>query len=146
MQASVGKDKNLKVSANKTCACNMFLEEAAMRLKAPHRLLYSLCRLDHKLQHPMAFPVSSSKYAGDQEVHLLQRFPSTCQGPGFIALSCKIPQTELQQLLGRALGCGRTAVGMLRLSLYLGRISGNGEMRQQCHRTGCLSKPSIAGM
>lgn len=42
-------------------------------------------------------------------------------------MSCKTPWTELQQLLGRALGHGRSAAGMLRLSLYLGRIRGHGE-------------------
>lgn len=81
-----------------------------------------------------------------EEVRLLQRFPSAFQRPGFIPLSCKIPRTELQQLLGRALGHGWSAAGMLRLSLYLGRIHGHGEMRALSHGEGCLSQPSIAGM
>ena len=117
-----------------------------------HRLLHSLCRLDQELQQAHGIPSKQLQLcwgkpsAKNQEVHLLQRFPSTFQRPGFIPLSCKIPRTELQQLLGRALGHGRTAAGMLRLSLYPGRIHGNGATRAQCHGEGCLSQPSIAGM
>lgn len=58
----------------------------------------------------MAFPVNSSSDAGEnhqhknQAVHLLQRFPSAFQRPGFIPLPREMPRTELQQLLGRARG------------------------------------------
>lgn len=117
-----------------------------------HRLLHCLHRLYHELQQAHGTPSKQLQLCRgkpstkNQEVHHLQRFPSTFQRPGFIPLSCTISRAELQQLLGRALGHGRTAAGMPRLSLYPGRLHGSGEMRAPCHGEGCLSQPSIAGM
>lgn len=83
--------------------------------------------------------------AKNREVHSLRKLASTFQRTGFIPLSCEIPWAALQQLLGRAAGHGRTAVGMLWLSLYPGSTAGSGEVRVQCHAEGCLSHP-LPGM
>lgn len=66
-QASVGKDKNLKVSANKLFyAHTVFFEEAATRFKAQsmawHTVYVGLAMSSSK---SMASPVSSSNYTGE---------------------------------------------------------------------------------
>lgn len=65
----------------------------------------------------------------NQEVHLLQRFPSAFQRPGFIPLSCKLPGAELQQLQGRAVGHGRNAAAVA----ACGQGAGPGDMQALCH-------------
>lgn len=96
------------------------------------RLSHSLKTWEGSQHFQQTAPVMLGKTTSkkkNQEVHLLQRFPSAFQRPGFIPRSCKLAGAELQQLQGRAVGHGWNAAAVA----LCGKDQGCGDMRALCH-------------
>lgn len=128
--------------------CSLRKLPRALKHSPWHRLQHSLCRLDHELQQAHGIPGKQLQLCWENHQWKIKRFifyrDFLAHSRDLDSFHCPARSHRLSYNCWAGLwGTAGPQQGMPRLSLYPGRIHGNGEMRAQCHGEDCLCQPSV---